>query len=473
MISYFVYTIISLGCSYLVYVVLLRKQKTFQFNRFFLIGSMILCFAAPFFEFEFLDAVPRITEITVENFDETKEVNHDIESLVLKESKSIHSSNKSALFYIYLVITLFFVFRFFKNLFKIYKHTRICYKRLGSLKLIKCNDSDLVSSFFNYMFINENHRLTNAEYLSILKHESVHSKHLHTIDIILSELFICVFWFNPFTWLYKKVILQNHEFIADEISVLSGIDIEKYSKTIINLGKQDYRIPLTSGFNFIQIKNRLIMLHQKKSSVLNQALKITSVILLFAGIFVFSSYKDLKKPIVVVIDAGHGGKDSGNKTDVKEKEITLEISNLLASYSNDKIKIIQTRTSDEFISLNQRSKIVNNANADLMISLHCTSNKDNSINGVEAYYKDDNDNKDTSYNYSEVLIENKFNVFSKSRGIKVANFYLLKNVNCPAIFLELGFLSNKEDKAILTNTSKREVIAKSIFESLNKIRSSK
>ncbi|WP_198551051.1 M56/M15 family metallopeptidase [Olleya sp. 1-3] len=428
---------------------------------------------APFLEIKFLNSIPSITEIPVDNFKNPVIIDQNIEGLVFTETEIVSSSQNSPLFYIYLVITLFFIFRFLNNILKVYNLTRTNYERLGSLKLIKSNDSDLVSSFFNYMFINENHTLTNTEYLSVLKHETIHSKQLHSIDIILSELFICTFWFNPFIWLYKKAILQNHEFIADEVSVLSGIDIENYSNTIINLGKQDYRIPLTSGFNFIQIKNRIIMLHQTKSSVLNQALKISVVLILFAGIFVFSSYKDLKEPLVVVIDAGHGGKDPGNMTDVKEKEIILEISNLLATYSNEKIKIIQTRSADKFLSLQERADIVNNANADFMISLHCNSHKDELVSGVEAYYLDKNETKETSQKYSNILIENKLNVFSKSHGIKVANLYLLKNVKCPATYLELGFLSNKTDKAILTNKSKREVIAKSIFESLNKIRSSK
>ena len=63
MISYFIYTIISLGCSYAVYVLLLRRQKTFQFNRFFLIGSLLLCLVAPFMEIELFKAVQSITEI--------------------------------------------------------------------------------------------------------------------------------------------------------------------------------------------------------------------------------------------------------------------------------------------------------------------------------------------------------------------------------------------------------------------------
>lgn len=85
----------------------------------------------------------------------------------------------------------------------------------------------------------------------------------------------------------------------------------------------EYRVPLTIGFNFIQIKNRIIMLHQSKSSVLKLTIKSVIVLSLFTGVFMFSSFKDLKVPLIVVVDAGHEGKDYGH---LNEKDIALNIS---------------------------------------------------------------------------------------------------------------------------------------------------
>lgn len=474
MLSYFIYTIISLGCAYALYFLLLRKQKTFQFNRFFLIGSLLLCLLAPFLEIEMFNAVPNIIEIPVQTFTESAAIFQEKEDIVLGNVELVNEPQTSPIFYIFLIVSLIMLFRFFRNIIKIYCLTRGKYERFGNLKLIRNTDSEMVSSFFNYTFINENQNLEDADFLSILKHETVHCKEFHTIDLILVELLICVFWFNPFVWLYKKAILQNHEYIADDKSISSGIDIENYSNTIINSGQKEYRVPLTSGFNFIQIKNRIIMLHQSKSSVLKRTLKIISVIVLFAGIFAFSSYKDLNEPLIVVIDAGHGGKDSGELSgNSKEKDIVLNISNQLALLSNSKVKFIITRDDDKFLSLAERVEFINAQNADLVISLHCNAHKDQSTNGVEAYYYDKNDFKDKSNEYSKILVESQMELFSNSRGVKSASMYVLKQINSPGVVLELGFMSNKKDMAILINSEKQKEIAKSLFKSLLEIREKK
>ncbi|WP_179320463.1 N-acetylmuramoyl-L-alanine amidase [Winogradskyella helgolandensis] len=469
MISYFIYTIISLGCSYVLYVLLLRKQKTFQFNRFFLIGSILLCLAAPFMEIELFKSVPSITEIPLEKFTEPDVDMTSKENGTFGEVTPMQVSSTHPLFYIYLVVAGFFLFRFLKNLFQMYRLTRQKSKRVGKLKLITITDSEMVSSFFNYMFMPKNHVLSEDDYLSIIAHETVHSKELHTVDIILLEVLHCIFWFNPFIWLYKKAILQNHEFLADEQSVLSGIAIENYSNTIINLGQKDYRVPLTSGFNFIQIKNRIIMLHQSKSSVFKRTLNIISVILLFTSIFVFSSYKELKEPLVVVIDAGHGGHDSGN---LDEKNIVLNISHQLSLLSSDNIRIITTRTEDTFFTLQERVEFINTQNADLVVSLHANAHSNPLTNGVEAYYNDKDEFKDKSYAFGKILLENQMELFSTNRGLKTVPMYIFRHINSPGVLLELGFITNEEDHKVLMNVDRQKEIAASIFEGLEEIRNS-
>ncbi|WP_458629271.1 N-acetylmuramoyl-L-alanine amidase [Winogradskyella sp. PC D3.3] len=466
MISYFIYTIISLGCSYAVYVLLLRKQKTFQFNRFFLIGSILLCLVAPFMEIELFNAVPSITEIPLDKLTESIVETQDIEDVTFGEVEQVSLSQKSPFFYVYVMISLFLSFRFFKNLLKIYRLTRNDYEYVGKLKLIENSDSDMVSSFFNYMFIPKQHTLSREDYKSVIAHETVHSKEFHSVDIILLEFLSCIFWFNPFIWLYKKAILQNHEFLADEKSVLSGIDIENYSNTIINLGQKEYRVPLTSGFNFIQIKNRIIMLHQSKSSVFKRTLNIISVSLLLAGIFVLSSYKDLKEPLVVVIDAGHGGKDSGNTSfNVNEKDIVLNISHYLQSLSDDKLKIITTRNEDEFSSLDNRITFINNLKPDLVVSLHCNAHSNSENSGVEAYYyeSDSLENNNKSMIYSSILVSSLVSQNFDNAKIKSGNFKLLRSLDSPAVMLEIGFLTNEIDRTQLTNVEKQKEIAEVIY----------
>lgn len=465
MMPYFIYTIISLGFSYAGYVLLLRKQKTFQFNRFFLLSSLLLCMIAPVLEFEIFKAIPSITEIPIENFTAATMAYQNLEEVPFDTVESVSQTQRGPWFYLYFAITLFFVFRFSKNLFQLYKLTRIESKRIGKLKIIKGTDSEMVSSFFNYLFINEKQDLDNENYSSIIKHETAHCQELHSIDVIIIELLICTFWFNPFVWLYKKAMLQNHEYIADDYSVSSGIDIVNYSDTIINLGYKEHRVPLTSGFNFIQIKNRITMLHQSKTSVLNRTLKIILVVLLFAGIFVFSSYKDLNKPLVVVIDAGHGGEDVGH---LNEKDIVLSISKKLAKLSDEKVKIITLRDEDKFVSIKDRVKFINKQKPDLMLSLHCNYATNTNISGLEAYYYDNENTNSETMKYSTGLIYEQLEENFSDGKMKAANFKILKNINCPGIVFEIGFLSNKEDKNKLNSAVYQQRIAKAIYDGLLK-----
>jgi N-acetylmuramoyl-L-alanine amidase len=423
---------------------------------------------APILEVSTFEAVPSLTEISLQ----PSEVNHISEEII--EGVTVLGVQKteftlySIIWYTYLVVTFCFFFRFIRNLLRIIKLTRQHHSRIGNFKCVETKDHKNASSFFNYLFINSE-SLNDEHYAkSVIQHELVHSNEWHTLDVIFMELLLCLFWFNPFMWLYKQAIIQNHEFIADSQTVESGIDLEDYSQTIIKSGHKEYRVPLTSGFNFIQIKNRIIMLHQSKSSLLKRTLKITSVILLFTCIFVFScTYKDINNDqLTVVIDAGHGGDDTGNSI---EKDIVLEISNLLASLGDEKVEIIQTRSHDEFLTLKERAEFINNNKPHLYLSLHCNAHQNKSINGIEAYYNPKNLHNETSLNYAEILVEHQLGHFS-SRGVKTASLYLLKNTTVPGIVLELGFLTNESDRVVLTNKDKQIEIAKSIYEGLLDIR---
>ncbi|WP_418513909.1 N-acetylmuramoyl-L-alanine amidase family protein [Corallibacter sp.] len=170
-------------------------------------------------------------------------------------------------------------------------------------------------------------------------------------------------------------------------------------------------------------------------------------LVLFTTIFTFSSFRDSGEQLIVVVDAAHGG-EAGRYI---EKDVSLNISKILASYSGKKVKIIETRNTDKFISLNDRVKFINSVNPDLVVSLHSNAYlKDTLVNGVEAYYYDHNEFNEKSRNYSQILLENQLDKFS-NRGVKRAGFFMIKNINCPDIVLELGFMTNERDRAILTS----------------------
>jgi N-acetylmuramoyl-L-alanine amidase len=172
--------------------------------------------------------------------------------------------------------------------------------------------------------------------------------------------------------------------------------------------------------------------------------------------------------IKVVIDAGHGGKDTGAQTNsVLEKQIVADVSAQLKELCTDKnIEIILLRTEDEFMSLQERVAKIEALSPDLVISLHANYSKNRDRNGVEVYVADNEYTMRSSFFGTKILESFKRKDF-KTSDLKSANFFLLKNLKCPAVTVELGFLSNSEDMKYLNSEFGQKFLAKQIVSSLN------
>ncbi len=206
--------------------------------------------------------------------------------------------------------------------------------------------------------------------------------------------------------------------------------------------------------------------------------------------------KNIKK---IIIDPGHGGKDPGAILGrLLEKSINLQFSLVLGQEISKMLpyaKIVYTRNSDKYITLQQRINIANYNNADLFISIHCNYHKNKTINGIEIFIlKPYNDFFDLNYYYNisyqdySVIMEN---IILKSkhinnsitlsyfiqkelikndihiRGIKQANFMVIKSVKMASILIEIGFLSNDNDINYINSLKGQKEIAKCISRALN------
>ena len=151
----------------------------------------------------------------------------------------------------------------------------------------------------------------------------------------------------------------------------------------------------------------------------------------------------------IFIDPGHGGNDSGavGVNGLLEKDINLSVAkkvkDLLIKQGLD-VKL--SRDSDKTFSLNQRTKAANEWGADCYISIHC--NAYNGIaSGIETFSYNNNTNDLTSAVHSEVLATK---AYTNNRGLKTANFYVLRYTNMRSTLIELAFIDNVEDSKILT-----------------------
>lgn len=182
---------------------------------------------------------------------------------------------------------------------------------------------------------------------------------------------------------------------------------------------------------------------------------------------------------IVVLDAGHGGHDSGaTHNGTKEKDLNYKIiytlmKNYFSSNAPD-TKVYWTRTTDTFITLANRAAFANKVGADIFISLHMNSAGSSSANGTEVYYSVNNNTSSfsgiKSSTIANILKDNLVSgLGTKSRGVKTAGFYVIKHNTVPAVLIELGFLSGSSDYSKLTNAALQQKAAQIIYDSINQI----
>lgn len=172
-----------------------------------------------------------------------------------------------------------------------------------------------------------------------------------------------------------------------------------------------------------------------------------------------------QKNIKIVLDAGHGGKDNGaNYEEKKEKDINLSVvGKMRGKLEENGLDVVLTRDRDEFISLDERVNIANQLEADLFISIHCNDYpQDASIKGLECYYPE-------GAIYGESYAKNIIEILKKrgnveARNAKPEDYYVLRNTRMPAVLIELGFISNEEERQNLINNDYQINLAEELVE---------
>ena len=117
-------------------------------------------------------------------------------------------------------------------------------------------------SFIRYIFLNPALH-TKDELDEIITHEQVHCRQGHTFDILLVEILVCLFWFNPLAWLLRYDIKQNIEYYTDRKTLMSGFDRKHYQYSLLRVS--DSNIQIVNHFHFNNIKKRIIMMNKKES----------------------------------------------------------------------------------------------------------------------------------------------------------------------------------------------------------------
>jgi len=157
-------------------------------------------------------------------------------------------------------------------------------------------------SFFGYIFLNpENH--TPTELSAIILHEKIHETRTHSIDILLSEMFKIMLWFNPFSWLFCRAVKENIEFEVDRVLLHQGIDCKEYQYSLLKLSSVKNQIVITNHFNLSNLKTRIIMMNKNQSSrygLAAYALVIPLILLCMVFSYAFAQNKPVRDTLSLI-----------------------------------------------------------------------------------------------------------------------------------------------------------------------------
>lgn len=167
----------------------------------------------------------------------------------------------------------------------------------------------------------------------------------------------------------------------------------------------------------------------------------------------------------VVVDAGHGGRDNGasRRYGGTEKTATLDVATRLASKLREsEFKTVMTRSSDTFVSLDKRAALSNSQKNAIFVSIHFNDSRRRGIRGIETYYHSPVA-RTLAYRIQEQLMTLPG---AANRGVKTANFRVLRKAQYPAVLVECGFLSNRKEGAKARSAVYRDELADKIAEAI-------
>ncbi|WP_375182145.1 M56 family metallopeptidase [Chryseobacterium sp.] len=264
-----------------IYYVFLQKEKMYGFNRFYLLFSLVFSCTVPFISIQSEAQKP------VNRLQKTIEATQQVMDITPKQ-ESFNWMN--LIWILYGIVTLIFLIRTIISYLKI--------KNLKGEKMLYQNQNILITenpvspfSFWNTIYLGKNYVIDNKIDSRIFLHEKSHLEQRHSIDIIIVEIIKAFTWFNPSVYFYKKAIITNHEFLADESVLKNNFAIKDYQNLILEeiISSQNYN--LTHTFNFKNTKKRFIMMNTKKSKLADLKKVISIPVLLIAfGLFVQKTY---------------------------------------------------------------------------------------------------------------------------------------------------------------------------------------
>ncbi len=288
-INYLLEANLGLCLFLLIYIIFLRNETDFKVKRGFILIALFAAVIFPIFHFDGTGKViPSIGDFVpptwLPEFVVTAKGNSTLAApstpfdiwFFINAIYSVGVLMSLGLFMIRLVMLIKVIFQ--SNAFK-----------QDQFLVLESSENKSSFSFFQFIFIGQSDQLSNSEKQQIIDHERVHVQQLHSLDILLMNVLSIFFWFNPFIKIYKKILVQLHEFEADARAV-ENRDMNNYCSLLAKVALLSADFRLANHFSNSLTLKRIEMMRTLKSKI--RGWKIASIALMIPAFFFIVSCQD-------------------------------------------------------------------------------------------------------------------------------------------------------------------------------------
>ena len=256
----------------LVFLMVLRNERYFRLNRIYLLSGIVASIVFPFYTWHYAVILPAV------------QVAFTTTSSVSTVAAVVPVSTPIPFYWwLYLVGMFSIAIRLvWQTGMVVRKLRKTGYVKTGSVKLVRTSEYAASFSFFSFVFVNPS--TSDIETKEIVNHEREHIQQRHWFDLLLVELLCMLQWFNPFIWIYARLIRQNHEYLADEMALQHTSNPAIYQATLLNQMFGAPVISLANSFNYSLNKKRFKMMKKKIDSPFRK-LRMLLVLPLVAMVF--------------------------------------------------------------------------------------------------------------------------------------------------------------------------------------------
>ena len=327
MLLYIFKSIIFLSAMYLPYMLMLRNESFFRFNRMILLCIMALSLVLPFFDIHALSWESNPMNSHLQGIIEVgapsaSYIQESADKVLTAKTAAVNWWNIAVILYLsgMLITTIIKIAQFITLHKKI--HHGVLWSDTQNGITIYCHLHAIAPfSWMRSIVISEEDYMMNAN--TILRHEMGHIKNLHSLDILLLNLCQIIQWINPLAWIMTNSLRDVHEYEADDTVLRSGISIQQYQNLLIKKAVGSSSYAFANSFNHSLLKKRFTMMLNKKSNpwMRSKALYILPVAIIALSAFATPEFNNHAHAGIEVINSGKVTENSGSTKALAEKSV--------------------------------------------------------------------------------------------------------------------------------------------------------